>query len=102
MGKKKKKTVETFTFEDFENGLACKTAALMIERPFDRQQCGEDMYMISEELHPAMEQSIRQKTIGMILEKWGKDSSSLVTDRKVLSQEILAAEKCYLEYIRTQ
>ncbi len=99
MGKKKKKTVETFSFEDFENGLACKTSLLTIERPFNRQQCGEELYRLSEALFPDMDVFTRQKTIGMILEKWEKESSRLLDDRDLFSKESIAAEQCYVQHI---
>ena len=101
MGKKKKKTVETFSFEDFENGLACKTSLPTIDRPidsFDRQKCGESLYRLSENLFPEMDVSTRQKTVGMILEKWGNESTGLLNNRDLLSKEILDAEECYSKH----
>ena len=98
MGKKKKKTVETFSFEDFENGLACRTAVLTIDRPFDRQKCGEELYLLSEKLCPDMEVFVRQKTLGMILEKWSEKAVNLLDDRDLLSKEIRSAEQCYIRH----
>tara|TARA_B100001093_G_scaffold229702_1_gene220229 strand:+ start:217 stop:525 length:309 start_codon:yes stop_codon:yes gene_type:complete len=98
MGKKKKKTVETFSFEEFENGLACRTELLTIDRPFDRQECGEELYRLSEKLYPEMDVFIRQKTLGMILEKWNENAVDLIKDRDLLSKEIMFAEQCYIRH----
>ena len=96
MGKKKKKHTEVFSFEDFENGLVCKTSMLTIDQPFVRQECGEKLYKLSEEIYPQMDVLTRQKTIGMILEKWEQKSLDLIDNRDLFSNEITKAEQCFI------